>query len=215
VYVVMLVVAWIAIGLVTAVMMARRGYALGPWVALGLAFGPFSVVLAFEDVRSGIDRPARELRPGSVAAGPVDVLAGLDGSREATQALVSAVELLDDRLGRLALATVVDLDATAEIVDRARRAIDDAAGHVVSLDPAVVVLYGNPAEALAEHAYEEGYQLLVIGRHGRGLSNALLGSVSRRLVHRAGIPLLLGGSPAHSDQDRPRRGEGEIVSLGD
>jgi hypothetical protein len=47
------------------------------------------------------------------------VLVGLDGSPEAGAALLTVLELLGPQLGRLTLATVIDLDASVEH-DRAK-----------------------------------------------------------------------------------------------
>ncbi len=50
---------------------------------------------------------------------------------------------------------------------------------------------GEPAAEIAELAQEGGYDLVVVGTHGRtGFRHALLGSVAERVVRRARCPVL-------------------------
>jgi universal stress protein A len=50
---------------------------------------------------------------------------------------------------------------------------------------------GDPASAIVERAQSGGYDLLVMGTHGRtGLSHALMGSVAEKVVRRAPCPVL-------------------------
>jgi nucleotide-binding universal stress UspA family protein len=54
------------------------------------------------------------------------------------------------------------------------------------------VLAGDPAGELARAAREEGFDLLVVGTHGRsGFSRLLLGSVAERVLRRAPVPVLV------------------------
>jgi nucleotide-binding universal stress UspA family protein len=62
-----------------------------------------------------------------------------------------------------------------------------AHGFVVETD----VITGQPARAIVEHASTGGFDLIVMGTHGRtGLSHALMGSVAERVVQRAPCPVL-------------------------
>ena len=50
---------------------------------------------------------------------------------------------------------------------------------------------GEPALSIVELARERGFDLVVVGTHGRtGFRHALLGSVAERVVRRAGCPVL-------------------------
>lgn len=50
---------------------------------------------------------------------------------------------------------------------------------------------GNPASSIAEAARTGGYDLVVMGTHGRtGFSRALIGSVAERVVRHAPCPVL-------------------------
>jgi len=64
-----------------------------------------------------------------------------------------------------------------------------AAAEDVAADTAVV--RGRPAPAILEYATSGGFDLIVMGTHGRtGLSHAVLGSVAERVVRRAPCPVL-------------------------
>ena len=64
--------------------------------------------------------------------------------------------------------------------------------------PDLILLPGQPAEALQRLAAEGGYDLLVVGGRGTGLSKVLLGSTATALAAQAKVPVLLagGGLPA-------------------
>ena len=56
-----------------------------------------------------------------------------------------------------------------------------------------MVLEGKPADALVECARANGVDLVAVGRRGRGLSQAVLGSVATQLNRRAdGLVLVVG-----------------------
>ncbi len=58
--------------------------------------------------------------------------------------------------------------------------------------PTTKLLRGVPAEALADAALNEGFELVVVGNTGRGaVSRVLLGSVADRLVHICKQPVLV------------------------
>ncbi len=53
-------------------------------------------------------------------------------------------------------------------------------------------VWGKPADAICRIAEEEGFDLVVLGRRGRGhVAGLLLGSVSDRVSHCARIPVLI------------------------
>jgi nucleotide-binding universal stress UspA family protein len=53
------------------------------------------------------------------------------------------------------------------------------------------LLEGSPAEEILKEA-EEGYELIVLGYHGRGkLHEFLLGSVASKVIHLSKIPVLV------------------------
>jgi len=74
------------------------------------------------------------------------------------------------------------------------------------------VLSGDPPLEIARFADEEGYDLIVVGTHGRtGLSRLFLGSVAERVLRRAPIPVLVVRN--HARMARERDAE-EIAQYG-
>jgi len=56
----------------------------------------------------------------------------------------------------------------------------------------IIVKIGNPAEAILEQAKKMDCDLVVMGTHGHGiLGDAMIGSVSRRVVRRSKKPVLV------------------------
>lgn len=190
---------WLAVGAVLAVVMGRRGYDPFVWWLLGTVLGPLAIVLAV------VPRDRRRQRPsvhhgGGPSRGRVDLLVGLDGSAHAAAALQAALDLFGDRLRRLALVTVLPLD------DSAQRRLDksaalehqeDVAATLVQAGraarPRIVRLSGRPADELERLAINEGYDVMVVGARGAGLSTALLGSTATTLAARGRVPVLIAG----------------------
>jgi len=78
-------------------------------------------------------------------------------------------------------------DQTDRLLEEWRKLALEMGAPVASTAKAI----GDPAAEVLELARSGGYQLLVLGTHGRtGLAHALLGSVAERVVRRAQIPVL-------------------------
>ena len=189
-------VTWLAIGVILAVVMGRRGHSGFGWLVLGTVLGPLGVILALDAGRHGERLQPLSLAdraPVSQGPGSVDVLVGTDGSPESAAAMDAAVELLGDRLGRLTLATVVpygDLRAEErQATDRLRLLLYRSPGRA----PGVEILHGHPSAALRQCAIEGGYELIAVGTRGKGLTKAILGSAASELARDSQIPVLLVG----------------------
>ena len=64
-----------------------------------------------------------------------------------------------------------------------------AAALGITVDTAVVT--GRPAHSIVEYAMNGGFDLIVMGTHGRtGLSHVVMGSVAERVVRKAPCPVL-------------------------
>jgi nucleotide-binding universal stress UspA family protein len=104
------------------------------------------------------------------------------------------VEILGSRIGRLTLAGVTEFDyGNPQVQADTERALETLRGMAASASVAhlgITILSGRPAEALPKHGLREGYQLLVVGRRGRGASKAFLGSTAAQLAN-APIPVLI------------------------
>jgi nucleotide-binding universal stress UspA family protein len=86
-----------------------------------------------------------------------------------------------------------------QIVDTMRSRLNAFCGEVSSEFPAcqfvtdkIVVKIGSPVDEILKEAEADDYDLLVMGAHGHGaLSNALIGSTSRRVLRRCKKPVLV------------------------
>jgi nucleotide-binding universal stress UspA family protein len=191
---------WLAvaltIGITLAVLMGRRGHSAFEWFLIGAILGPIALPLAWGRIGSepaALNREIVDAVPGP-GTGPVDVLVGIDGSAESETALRTAVEILGPRIGRLTLAGVTDFDyGSSQAQADSKRALGRLRTMAASANvaaPGIMILSGRPADALSEHALRDGYQLLVVGRRGRGASKAILGSTAAQLAS-APIPVLV------------------------
>jgi nucleotide-binding universal stress UspA family protein len=206
----LLMVTFVCIGFVLAIVMGRLGRSPFAWGLLGLVLGPIAMLLALVEVRN--ERPwwTRLVASGDPGSGPVDVLVGIDGSPESAAATTAGLELLGDRVGRLTLVAVTDLDDSyagrdervrlqgelerqAEAVRAWLRKLDGPAQAKQTVVPELQLMAGRPATALDAIAAEDGYDLLVVGARGTGMSSALLGSVATSLAARASVPVLIVG----------------------
>ncbi len=153
---------------------------------------------------------------GDPGGGPVDVLVGIDGSPESA-ATTTTLDLLGGRVGRLTLVAVTDLDDSsagreesvrlqgelegqAEAVRAWLRERDGPVQAKQTVVPELKLMAGQPATTLDTVAAEDGYDLLVVGARGAGLSSVLLGSVASRLAARARVPVLVVGDRARTSQ---------------
>ena len=162
---------------------------------------------------------------GDPGSGPVDVLVGIDGSPESAAATTAALELLGDRVGRLTLVAVTEVDdsvAGREERERLRQELERQAEAVRAwqkerdvpaqekqrVTPELQLMSGPPARTLDTIAAEDGYGLLVVGARGAGMSSVLLGSVATKLAARASVPVLVIG-----DQVRKGRADHRLRSA--
>ncbi|MCZ7414490.1 MULTISPECIES: universal stress protein [unclassified Streptomyces] len=197
VFAVIVVGLWIAIGLVTAWWMARRGHRDPGWILMAAFFGPALALAASERIQRR-PRMLALTESGSPAPDGVRVLVGVDGSPASEAAVDLAVRLVAQGSGTLTAAEVLDYDAaeSAEKVAAAQDRLIATARRVGGRVARCEVLSGPPARALARFSREQGIDVLVIGSHGRGLSKKLLGDVAHGLLHESAVPVLVVSRPA-------------------
>jgi nucleotide-binding universal stress UspA family protein len=219
----LLMVTFACIGFVLAIVMGRLGHSPFAWGLLGLVLGPIALLLALVEVRN--ERPwwTRLVASGDPGRGPVDVLVGIDGSPESAATTTAALELLGGRVGRLTLVAVTDLDDSyagreeqARLDGELRRQAEAVRGWLRErygsveakqmVIPELKLMAGRPATTLDTIAAEDGYDLLVVGARGAGLSRVLLGSVATSLAARASVPVLVVSGQAN--KGRTERGLG-------
>jgi nucleotide-binding universal stress UspA family protein len=132
-----------------------------------------------------------------------NILVAIDGSIAAKAALEHALELARDQRARLTLMTVVPpvaavaVAGSAQVVPLQEACFNDALNDAVSSVPDDVGLlrilaHGKPAREIVQRVESGDYDLIVMGTHGRGrVGEAVVGSVSREVVHRSRTPVLL------------------------
>lgn len=141
------------------------------------------------------------------------VLLCADGSDLSTEALRAGLELVRPDLPKQVVTVALEPDPTlltgtgmaggVMSPDAFQRAVDDADGEArqVALEVAgslgidtahVVVLRGDPAASLVQHAEHVGASAIVMGTRGRGgLKRAVLGSVSDHVIRHAPCPVIV------------------------
>lgn len=120
------------------------------------------------------------------------ILAPLDGSAFAEEAVRMAVSLLNPERIDLALACVVGTPERE--IPVARGILDEAATRLARPGLAITttILIGGPATRINQQAVEGGHDLVVMSTHGHGmLTRALVGSVTDEVVRTSEVPVLV------------------------
>jgi|SRR5947209_6842556 len=130
------------------------------------------------------------------------ILVAYDGSTESRRGLEWAA-----RFGAGDQVSVISVAPTLEATEKIRDAVDptsDVPLHQRQLDeareflaqsgiePATLLKVGNPAEEIIETASEGTFDMIVVGKRGRGaVQRFLIGSVADRVVRHASVPVLV------------------------
>jgi nucleotide-binding universal stress UspA family protein len=132
------------------------------------------------------------------------ILVPVDGSRDARAALDHAIAVARDQRARLTLVSVVPrLPANAALAGACAEDLRESYARVLAEHRDIVpddvslttrLLEGSPARQIA--ACAEDHDVVIMGTHGRGrFGEALLGSISREVVHESTVPVLLIRAP--------------------
>lgn len=144
------------------------------------------------------------------------VLLPTDGSETAEKAIAFAAKLFANTSCKVTLLSVVEEpvysafwsdgliapevlmpppeELREELDKRAEEMLAESAQPLrdVGLDVVPKIRFGNPAAEVLQEDEEGGYDMIVMGSHGRGaLGGLLLGSVSNRVTHHAKCPVLI------------------------
>lgn len=133
------------------------------------------------------------------------IVVATDGSAGAREALEQGLELAAELDCEVSVAFVRHApsgflgapyyqDVVTEEAQHARAVIADARVYAERFDiePDYEVLEGDPAEAILDFAEARDADLIVVGSRGLGrVAGAVLGSVSKDIVHRADRPVLV------------------------
>jgi nucleotide-binding universal stress UspA family protein len=195
---------WAGIVIVSMVIVAyfaaRWGRDPFGWALLTAVLGPIAAVGLIGTRQSDVRRPSTYDGEASGAATPTILLA-CDGSPATARAAryVAAMHRPD---ADVVLLTVLPHEAQpgaafAGAPGEHERRVEHATGEAARiLDGAgvrgrLIVGYGSPAEEILRCAEQEGVEAIVVGRRGSGLTRALLGSVSERVVGQAKQPVVV------------------------
>lgn len=158
---------WVALGVLVAVALARRGHDRKTMLALGVGLGPLMLVVA-SDVLRRREREARPLllAPGVDHGGGLDILVLLQDRPEHVRSVVPTLDAVKTDVGRLTLVRAVDFEWLEDDLDN--EAVDSAtADLVVARDlvpissPALVVCPGT-AKRAAQRFAPRGRRTLVL-----------------------------------------------------
>jgi nucleotide-binding universal stress UspA family protein len=155
-----------------------------------------------------------------------NILVAVDGSADADHALGHAIALTRDQHARLTVLTVVppvspmvaftaDVALCAEAVEHASQTILRAAADRVPEDVGLTtrLAEGSPDRQIIKAAVDGGHDLIVMGSRGRGrLRGALLGSVSRGVLHHSPVPVLVAHAPKDARAAEPA-GDGSAAPV--
>lgn len=206
------VAIWLVTGLIIAFVMRRRGHDFWVWLTLGAVLGPLAIPLAVERARY---HPAEyEVGERTPSHGGLDVVAAVDGSTESTKALKTALDLFGDEVTSVTIVKVLDYDSsgayTGEEIQRdAKEMLETLAAGISGPPVATELLFGRPDRAIADYAAGNDIELIVVGARGHGMSEALFGSVTGRLVGASPVPVFVGAS-----DDAAERGAGPGADSG-
>lgn len=198
VFVLIVLLLWLAAGLGGALFLARRGYRDRTWWFLGAMLGPLFVPIALERGRGQQQVVERTPAAGGTtdADGAPTVVVGVDGSAESDRSVRDTVRLFGEGDARVVLVMAVDPDIVEfhddTERDRCRTLLTERAGWFPEARaPAVEIASGEPGRVLLDVAESEGADLVVVGRRGKGMSHSLLGSVAQYVTRHARTPVLL------------------------
>jgi nucleotide-binding universal stress UspA family protein len=204
--------AWLAFNLFFAALCAflARRWGRDPfgWVLTAVFLGPLAVLalaaLHRDDLRRG-----RQFAIGGTtgAGGPgLKVLLAVDGSAPSQRAVEWVVEHLGSTTGEATVATVLPLERgeAVSMASESPRRQELESEISASVDAACQTLqaagircrpvtrFGDPGGEIITLADEGSYDLIVLGRKGRGaVAKFLLGSVSEKVVKGAGQPVMV------------------------
>lgn len=141
--------------------------------------------------------------PDNASVGWDSILISTDGSKFSEAATAKAIDLAKAYGGQIGILSVVDVTeefhteapgAVEELVRKAKGFVDEvrkkAEAHGIKTEP--LVREGETFKVITELSKESGYDVIVMGSHGRtGMSRLLMGSVTEKVIGYALCPVLV------------------------
>ena len=166
--IVAVLIAWCAVGLVVAAVLARRGHASRPLGALGLVLGPLLIGYAYANLRwrEQMAKPV-VLREGRPLGGTERVLVAMLGEPSAVADVLPVLRSSAGRLARVDIGCVVSFeDAEApqsdEETQRAIARLEQAAVFLEEYDPGLVLLPGRARESITRYVESASADMIVV-----------------------------------------------------
>jgi nucleotide-binding universal stress UspA family protein len=192
---------------IAALVAARWGRDPFSWVLVCAVLGPFGLVALVALRPDTTPRPA-PVRTGGTAGPPTSrrrILVPVDTSENALPAVEYAKGVVQRSGGQITLLAVFPIERAdapgaepassrrIEFENECHEYFDGPSGLLTEagVPYETKVAFGNPADEILRLAHEAPFDLIVIGRRGRGLSKALLGSVSEKVIQNARVPVTL------------------------
>ncbi len=198
-------------GALSAYTASRWGRDPFGWLLLGAVLGPLGFLLLVamhaDDARRSRQLLAERAVERGARAG-LRVLVATDGSICSAKAVQYVVERLRNTLGEVTVVSVLPLEmangtAKPEDSPRRQRLEEEIQGQLgatcatlraAGITCSKMVRFGDPADEIVRLAEEGGFDMIVMGRRGRGpVAKLLLGSVSEKVVRSASCAVAVVG----------------------
>jgi nucleotide-binding universal stress UspA family protein len=128
------------------------------------------------------------------------IVVGYDGSNHSKKALEMAIDIAKKYGAEVIAVTVVDIATSTDpnivkIAENAAQQIASEASERLSKEGIThrsIVRHGNPGEEIVKTSKENNADLIVVGSRGLStLRRLILGSVSRSVINKSKIPVLV------------------------
>lgn len=136
------------------------------------------------------------------------ILCPVDFSDTAMNAAKKAIDFASEIKAEICFLHIIDLQALQSIGDLSGGFVSDLDMLIDEEKPILnnlkeecdkkgikaqtLIVRGNPSDAVLHEAEKGGYDIIIMGTHGKkGVTRAVLGSVAEKIVRNSGIPVLL------------------------
>lgn len=198
-------------GTLSAYVASRWGRDPFGWLLLGAVLGPLGFLLLVamhaDDARRSRHLLAERAVERGARAG-LRVLVPTDGSIGSAKAVQYVVERLRNTLGEVTVISVLPMEMAngttkPEASPRRQRLEEEIQGHLGATSATLraagitctqMVRFGDPADEIVRLAGEGGFDMIVMGRRGRGpVARLLLGSVCEKVIRSASCAVTVVG----------------------